>query len=247
MKFNFFKLWHTAAPAVNGDFLLPNQHSPSPVAGTVEYVGSWAETREQRRAAAVAAAIATAEAKLETRRAEYADAALSEYAADHQSYVFDCERRGDFMTLSMTRLRRHHPSVIDADRSTVRPETVVAHVNLGLVTSIEFVGGLPAAREELVSFHLGCDDGKRLVANFWGSKVGSGDRAIFSPPRAEDRNQGWSWSSDGSYTSEMKFPVAATDDRVILAGHGAVIHAPYGRGQSVVDTILCAIAGVPAS
>lgn len=201
-------------------------------------------------------------AGIEPKRAETAEKFIAFHKADSDAYSFSCERLGDFMALTMTRLGKAQPSVIDPDQRTVKPIAVTARVNLSLVTSIDLRPGKPPAYEDHLGLsisyrsknggnysssplHVASEDAP-MVASAWGWNE-TYHRSPWTPPpektdRDNERGMQWGMSYEGHTRTEQTFPRPAEDDRVYLTGLGASINCPFGRGEEVVSALMNAIA-----
>jgi hypothetical protein len=224
----------------------------------------WAD-RQARLDVLKDAAAAEALPALLARKDAIAKAYALAYAADYASYKFACSRKGDFLTLDMTRRAERMPSVLDADQSRIGPVRTTTSINLAHVTSIDLTVGKPLRNEPeawqfqnrapsggLAWSSNGIDPEYPVVASV-SAEATDFHYAYFPPPRPAESHQGYNGGGMTYYVPQdhpagpgdrwtiPDFPQEATDDHIRLAGLGATILTPQGLGQAVLDQIMTAI------
>jgi hypothetical protein len=209
-------------------------------------------------------AIQKAEEEIELQREAITAEFLSEHEQDAKNFAISCERVGDFMRITSTRISKRQPSVIDANQEKFWPATETTGVNLSKVTSIDLKeGSAPSADGQRFWFNIYYKSlsgtlpmvsiadrtagatGEALVAkptsHFWSPR---GERLRFSVGPVVADNSLWPpyyESSADMAPGTHLFPTAAVDDAVFLRGLDTTIYAPFGCGQMVVDRMMDAI------
>lgn len=228
----------------------------------------WAD-RQARLDVLKDATAAEALPALLARKDAIAQAYMLAHAADIAAYKFACSRKGDFLTLDMTRRAERAPSVLDADQSRIGPVRTTTSINLAHVTSIDLTAGKPLRNEPqmwqfrnrtpgggLTWSSNGVDPEYPIEASV-STEATDFHYAYFPPPRPVEPHQWHNGSGGGGgmtyYAPQDSraapgdrwtipdFPQEATDDCIRLAGLGATILTPQGLGQAVLDQIMTAI------
>jgi hypothetical protein len=179
----------------------------------------------------------------------------NEWKRDNESFVFECRRWGDFLTLMVKRLSLE--SWRDGGASLA---SYVSAINIRETREIRLDLGSPAddAGELGYTVFMESDDGK---GSGWGTGCGharapKGYHYVvrpnfpYSPHRpmvtldAPERDHGNYIMSDQNRLVHHKtrpYPRYAVDDRIRFNGPGATLFCPHGRGQEIQKVILTEI------
>lgn len=182
-------------------------------------------------------------------------AVVTAHRNDCDSYKFDCNRWGDFLTLCMG--RDTHAWDFSENKLVVIQKTYVTSINLREIREMRFIEGSAAdangtltysavAKIDNGSLSWGAGYGFRTLKDGWNYVVypvypdTECTKALFSLRDTSQRTNSIMMGDD-SYRPKLRtpnYPRNAVDDRIDIQGINATIYTPAGMGRGVYDKML---------